>query len=101
MIHGKKIDDIIKQKRINSTQPRLIQGSNFQGHITNILDTDEVACCLQALFMDPQVAPSNHNTYAYRITSNNGFTEHYEDDGEWSAGRLEKQNIVNRLVVVT
>ena len=86
LIHGKEIDDMIKQKRINHTQQRLIQGSNFQGHITNILDRDEVACCLQILFMDPCATSATHNTCAYRSTSSDGLIEHYEDDGEWSAG---------------
>ena len=106
-IYGPDIDDeMMQQKKFNHTQPKLVQGSNFQGHITDIHDRNYVAFCLQALFMDPRVACATHNIYAYRIASSDGLIEHHEDDGEWSAGRrilriMKEQSITNKLVVVT
>ena len=56
--------------------------------------------------MDTRVARATHNIYAYRVSDETGITEHYEDDGEWSAGKrmlriLKELNIVNKLVVVS
>ena len=56
--------------------------------------------------MDTRVAKATHNIYAYRISTDSGIIEHYEDDGEWSAGTnilkvLKEKNITNKLVVVS
>ena len=106
-IYGPDTDDeMIQQTKFYHTQPKLVQGSTFQGHITGMYDRSDIAYCLQALYLDPQVACATHNIYAYRIESSDGLIEHYEDDGEWSAGRrimriMREQNITNKLVVVT
>ena len=84
----------------------MIQDSTFQGHISDATSVEDIAPSLQVMFMDTRVARATHNTYAYRVLSDGKITEHYEDDGEWDAGRrilkiLQNKSLVNKLVVVS
>ena len=53
------------------------------------------------------MARATHNIYAYRIQeSGDRIVEHYDDDGEYGAGRrilelLRTNNITNKLICVT
>ena len=98
--------DIISTTRFKNTPPRTTLGNHFQGHITEIAKSEDVAAKLQVLYMDTRIARATHNIYAYRISGDTGIVEHYEDDGEWSAGRrvlkiLKDLNIINKLVVIS
>ncbi len=58
------------------------------------------------LWSDNRVARATHNIYINRIKGvGNKVVEHYEDDGEWGAGRrltvLQEKAITNTLVCVT
>lgn len=79
--------------------------------MVKINNTDDAISALQAIYGDMRTARASHNIYAYRIDSaddsDDNTTEHYEDDGEYGAGRKlldlmkNKQMIVNQLVVVS
>ena len=100
------VEETIASTRYRNIPPVTFQGSQFQGHITAVKDPKDVASKLQVLYMDTRVARATHNIYAYRVSDETGITEHYEDDGEWSAGKrmlriLKELNVVNKLVVVS
>ena len=79
--------------------------SEFQGHVMDINNQDEVLPSIFSLYADDRVSKATHNIYAY-ILSSDSRHEHYEDNGEFGAGRklldyLKRNNIVNKLVVVS
>ena len=82
------------------------EGSRFQASRVEIDDPSDVTPALQAVYADPQVAGATHNIYAYRIRSGEKLHEHFEDDGEFGAGRrlmdlLRENDAENILVCVT
>ena len=61
---------------------------------------------LYAIFRDTRSASATHNIYAYRIETASEIIEHYEDDGEFGAGRhilskLREIDAKNVLVCVS
>ncbi len=67
----------------------------------------EVTEFMKELLKDKYYAKATHNTYAFRIEQSNGsILESRNDDGETWAGNcilreLQRENIVNTIVVVT
>ena len=70
-------------------------------------DKTDIKQRLTTHLSDKYFLKATHNTYAYRITDHDGFLlEWKNDDGETGAGQcilsvLQKQNVVNVIVVVT
>ena len=98
--------EIASQIKVYHAPPKTFNNSSFQGHHTKISTQDDVTPSLHAVFADSRVARATHNIYAYRLKRGTSFTEHYEDDGEWGAGRLllkllRDNHIEDRLVCVT
>ena len=94
------------QTKVGRTPPISHGGSSFQGAGIRIQSSDNVIPGLHAIYTDARVARVTHNIYAYRIVSPSSTVEHYEDDGEYGAGRrildtLRQNNIENTLVCVT
>ena len=92
--------------KVKRAPPKTYNNSTFRGHNVALTDQDDIVPALHAIYADTRVARATHNIYAYRIQSDSGAIEHYEDDGEWGAGRLLLQllkdhNITNKLVCVT
>ena len=88
------------------TPPEVLDGSTFQGAKTTVLCPNDVVPALHAIYMDTRVAGASHNSYAYRLKAPTGVIEHYDDDGEFGAGRriletLRRDDIDNTLVCVT
>ena len=86
--------------------PSTYNGSTFQGHHRSIQSQDDIVPVLHALYKDPRVARAKHNIYAYRLQVGNNVLEHYEDDGEYGAGRrvlqlLRDNNITGKIVCVS
>lgn len=91
------------QHEVRHSPPHCKQGSTFQGHRVHIKARDDVIPALHAIYSDDRVGRATHNTYAYRLRSETGYVEHYEDDGEWGAGAklldyLRENDIENTLV---
>ena len=109
--------DTVKDINIDTTEramkmtvkrsvPRSTQGSSFRGTKVDISSTDDVISALHAIYADHRAARATHNIYAYRIKSGDRSIEHYEDDGEFGAGRklldlLQSNDVINQLVVVS
>ena len=94
------------QNQVKHAPPKTYTNSSFQGHHIDIDSQDDIVPALHALYADNRVARATHNIYAYRLRHGGGVTEHFEDDGEWGAGRvllklLKDNDISNRLVCVT
>ena len=49
--------------------------------------TDDGIPALHAIYANHRVARATHNIYAYRIQMADRLVEHFEDDGEYGAGR--------------
>ena len=52
------------------------------------------------------MARATHNIYAYRLKTQSGFIEHFDDDAEWGAGAkllelMRSHNIEYRLLCAT
>ncbi len=67
---------------------------------------NDVFPAIHAIFTDHRVARATHNIYAYRIKLGERLVEHYEDDGEYGAGRrllelLRKEDVMNNLICIT
>ena len=81
-------------------------GSTFQGSSVNITCTEEIIPAIHAITKDTRSARGTHNMYAYRIKHGDNITEHFEDDGEYGAGRrilslMQDNNMVGTLICVT
>ena len=108
MVHDINID--VTQKateiKVGRTPPITHDGDSFQASGIRIQSRDDVLPGLHAIYADTRVARATHNIYAYRIVTPGSKIEHYEDDGEFGAGRrimnlLIDNNINNTLVCVT
>ena len=64
------------------------EGSSFQAHIMTVNKQEDIIPALHALYADKRVALAEHNTYAYRLKHGNEYLEHFQDDGEYGAGRM-------------
>ena len=94
------------QDTAKHSPPKTYNNSSFQCHHVAVNTQDDIVPALHVLYADSRIARATHNIYAYRLQNGNSITEHYEDDGEWGAGRvllnlLKDNNITNRLVCVT
>ena len=100
------ITEAATQTSVYRSPPTECKGSKFQGAYVEIASTDDIIPSLQAINSDHRCARATHNIYAYRISKPDGFMEHYEDDGEYGAGRklldlLISNNINNIMVCVS
>jgi hypothetical protein len=98
--------EVAKGMRVKRAPPMTYNKTSFQGHTTPIACQDDIIPALHAVYADSRVARATHNTYAYRLKAGNIITEHYEDDGDYGAGRqllklLKDKNITNRIVCVS
>ena len=90
--------------RVKRAPPKSYGGSSFQGAKVDISSHDDVIPAIHAIYTDVRSARATHNVYAYRIqVSPIKMIEHYEDDGEYGAGRrllalLQNKDIRNQLV---
>ena len=94
------------EMKVKRGPPETFRGSSFQGAQVNIKTTDEVIPAIHAILEERKVGRANHNIYCYRIKRGDKVIEHYEDDGEYGAGRrllslLQEQSITNKLVCVS
>lgn len=70
-------------------------------------NTDEVKQCFKKLKSESYFCKATHNSYAYRITQENGsIIEWKNDDGEQWAGmcilrELQRENATNMMLIVT
>ena len=76
------------------------QGGTYQGQATDVSNTDYIVPVLHALYADVQDAWATHNVYAYRISTQDGTIQHFDDHGEWGAGK-RTSNTENKLLVVS
>ena len=86
--------------------PKQYLQSTFQGHSTDVSSCSQIVPSLHALYRDIRCASATHNIYAYRIRTDEGITEYYDDDGEWGGGRvilnaMKENNCENKLICVT
>jgi hypothetical protein len=82
------------------------KSSHLQGHAVPIKSADDIIPAVQALCADRRVAGSSHIMYAYRIGNEERYLSNYEDDGQWGAGNvimnaLVEKNCFNYLIAVT
>jgi putative IMPACT (imprinted ancient) family translation regulator len=95
------------QMKVGRSPPIEYEGNNFSGSKVSIQTPDDIIPALHAIYADTRIARASHNTYAYRLVSTTGsVVEHYEDDGEFGAGRrllnlLKDNYIENTLVCAT
>lgn len=99
-------NEIATQLKIKHGPQKTYTKSSFQGHHVAINNQDSIIPALHAIYADSRVARATHNIYAYRIQTQSGVTEHYDDDGEWGAGKkllelLRENQITDNLVCVT
>lgn len=74
--------------QVKRAPPTTQNGSTFQGSKVNISDQDDIIPAIHAIMKDTKTARGTHMIYAYRLSGTNNQTiEHYEDDGEYGAGR--------------
>ena len=83
-----------------------IRGNSFQAHKVNIKNQDDVVPALHAIYSQPKIARASHNIYAYRLKTQHGYIEHFDDDGAWGIGNkllamLRENTCENALVCVT
>lgn len=88
--------------------PKTYNKSEFLGYVLNKQTQNDVNPSIYSLYSDVRVAQASHNIYAYILLDDvtGTVTEHFEDNGEFGAGRrlrehLKLNNIHNQLVVVT
>ena len=98
--------DMATSMRVKRSPPKTYDGSTFQGSRVNVATPDDVIPAIHAIYTDVRSARATHNIYAYRINSGQRIIEHYEDDGEYGAGRrllgmLQKNDILNQLICVS
>ena len=98
--------EVASSMKIKSAPPMNHNKTSYQGHTTSISSQDDIVPALHAMYADCRVARATHNTYAYRLQSGGHVTEHYEDDGDYGAGRhllnlLKEKDITNRIVCVS
>ena len=89
--------------RVKRSPPKTYNDSTFQGSKLSISDTDSIVPAIYALNTDTRTAQATHNIYAYRIRSGDTYIEHFEDDGEYGAGRrllqmLQQKDISNTMI---
>ena len=94
------------QSSIKSGPVETVEGSSFRGHSVEVTKQDDIIPALHAMYADSRVARATHNIYAYRLQTQNGIIEHFDDDREWGAGRLilealRKSAKVNKLICVS
>ena len=82
------------------------ENSSFQGSMVDLRSFDDVTSALHAIYREPNVARATHNIYAYRLSSGAGVAGHFNDDGEYGAGRrilsmMEHDAIVDTMICVT
>lgn len=92
--------------KVKRAPPTTSNGSTFQGSSVNITSTDEIIPAIHAITKDTRSARGTHNMYAYRIKHGDNITEHFEDNGEYGAGRrilslMQDNNMVGTLICVT
>ena len=94
--------------KVRRAPPKIYNGSSFQGSCVAITQTDDAISALHAIYSDSRTAHAKHNIYAYRIQAQDTATiiEHYEDDGDYGAGRrllelLREKKITNQFICVT
>ncbi len=95
--------EIAAKLKVHHAPPKTHDGSTFKGHNVMVQSQDDIIPALHAIYKDDRVARATHNIYAYRLK--NGL-EHFEDDGEWGAGRvllkvLQDNDVTDKLVCVT
>ena len=107
-ISDKYMNTDVVSRSVNMTHapPKVYGKSSFQGHVTPATSQDYILPSIHALYADNRVARATHNVYAYRISTENGIVEHYEDDKEHGAGRvllnlMREEEVTNKLVVVS
>ena len=86
--------------------PKQFLQSTFQGHSATVDSHSQIEPSLHALYSDVRCANATHNIYAYRISTEDGVSEYYDDDGEWGGGRailnaMRENKCENRLICVT
>ena len=92
--------------KVGRSPPIVHEGNSFQGSAIRIKSPDDIIPGLHAIYADSRVARATHNIYAYRLVTQESTVEHFEDDGEFGAGRrimelLRQNNVENTLVCVT
>ena len=98
--------DIAASMRVKRSPPKTYNGSTFQGSRVVIDKPDDVIPAIHAIYTDVRSARATHNVYAYRIDSGQSIVEHYEDDGEYGAGRrllglLQSMDITDQMICVS
>jgi hypothetical protein len=98
--------DVAMQMRVKRAPPKTYGGSTFQGSKVDVSDPENVIPALHAIYTDVRSARATHNIYAYRIKVGQHVIEHFEDDGEYGAGRrllalLQQMDICEQLVCVS
>jgi hypothetical protein len=94
------------EMKVKTSVPKTYTGSSFRGGKVRVENTDDAVSALHAIYADSRAARATHNIYAYRIVQGEQIIEHYEDDGEYGAGRrllnlLKTNDVKNQLIVVT
>ena len=94
--------------KVSRAPPITQDSSSFQGSNVPIATPDDVIPALHAIYADTRVARATHNVYAYRIRppGSTRTVEHFDDDGEYGAGRrllelMQTNDITNTLVCVS
>ena len=92
--------------RVKRAPPVTHNASTFQGTQVNVTSTDDIIPAIHAILKDTRTGRATHNIYSYRIKVGDKFIEHYDDDGEYGAGRrllshLQNNNVQNELICVS
>ena len=58
-------EGIISTSRFKNTLPRTTQRNQFQGHVTEITKSEDIAAKLQVLYMDMHIARVTRNIYTH------------------------------------
>ena len=95
-----------KDVTVYHSEPKIEQGSTFQGHASVIKSQNDVKPVLLKIFENKLVAGATHNIYAYRIKVGNRIKEGCCDDKEYGAGRqllsmLQDKKAENAMIVTT
>ena len=94
------------QEEIKNSTLKTYNHSSFQVHYIPISHQDNIVPAMYSIYSDVRVARATHNIYAYCIKHEDSATEHYEDDGEYRAGRillnlLKENELENAFVCVS
>jgi putative IMPACT (imprinted ancient) family translation regulator len=95
--------EIAMSMRVKRAPPKSYGGSTFQGSKVDVSSSDDIIPALHAIYTDVRSARATHNVYAYRMKQGQKIIEHFEDDGEYGAGRrllalLQQYDVLDQLV---